>query len=71
MGPLSGQATLVIFIFVSFFNKDYLLTLLHPERPKLCAILAFLSAIGLKEPFLYEWTLFLKNFVSQGGNRKS
>ena len=24
------------------------LTLLHSERPKLCAILAFLSAIGLK-----------------------
>ena len=27
------------------------LTLLHSERPKLCAILAFLSAIGLRKEF--------------------
>ena len=30
------------------FLKVHVLTLLHSERPKLCAILAFLSAIGLK-----------------------
>ena len=28
---------------------DACLTLLHPERPKLYAILAFLSAVGLKK----------------------
>ena len=30
-------------------QSDGSLTLLHSERPKLCAILAFLSAIGLTE----------------------
>ena len=33
---------------VSSVITDMVLTLLHSERPKLCAILAFLSAIGLK-----------------------
>ena len=36
----------------SFQGKKLLLTLLHSERPKLYAILAFLGAIGLKEEFL-------------------
>ena len=31
-----------------------LLTLLHPERPKLYTILAFLGAIGLKHRFLVK-----------------
>ena len=31
-----------------FHDKDLTLTLLHSERPKLYAILAFPSAIGLK-----------------------
>ena len=31
------------------------LTLLHSERPKLYAILAFLSAIGLREGLKAEW----------------
>ena len=33
----------------AFSKRGLLLTLLHSERPKLHAILVFLSAIGLKE----------------------
>ena len=31
------------------------LTLMHPERPKLYTILAFLSAKGLKKEFYFDW----------------
>ena len=42
------------FLFASLTEEallkwDLLLTLLHSERPKLYTILAFLSALGLKE----------------------
>ena len=40
--------TIVICFAVSFETTFYMLTLLHSERPKLYAILAFLSAIGLR-----------------------
>ena len=39
---LSGPLTCTLSLF------DVYLTLLHSERPKLCTILAFLSAIGLR-----------------------
>ena len=35
-------------VFFVFFLFYFILTILHSERPKLYAILAFLSAIGLK-----------------------
>ena len=38
--------------FHLLLNRGQLLTLLHSERPKLYTILAFLSAIGLKERIL-------------------
>ena len=40
-------------IWSSFTRKNWLLllTLLHSERPKLYAILAFLSAVGLRVDF--------------------
>ena len=34
----------------------FTLTLLHSERPKLYAILAFLSAMGLRYKILFDWT---------------
>ena len=42
---------------------DYTLTLLHSERPKLYAILVFLSAVGLRKDFTMcmdytLWTTF-------------
>ena len=44
-------------------KKDHL-TLLHLDRPKLYAILAFLSAIGLKEvPFLGDLWKFICHVI--------
>ena len=40
-----------ILMFISLPNWGQSLTLLHSEKPKLYTILAFLSAIGLKEKF--------------------
>ena len=35
--------------YIMYKKIGTILTLLHPERPKLYAILAFLSVIGLKQ----------------------
>ena len=40
---------LCLFFVAVLLNGVQLLTLLHSERPKLYTILAFLSAVGLKE----------------------
>ena len=40
-------------------RKSISLTLLHSERPKLYAILAFLSAIGLRRPFHNKLSIFV------------
>ena len=63
MGTLSGEATLTYIVhFISNLNGTYVLTLLHSGRPKLYAILAFLSAIGLKKYFA---SLRSSSFVSE------
>ena len=42
--------------------SEFHLTLLHPERPKLYTILAFLSAVGLKK------LLLLVELATRGAN---
>ena len=70
MGTLSGEVTAILCLPLysirvsswgtEFACKVFPLTLLHSERPKLHTILAFLSAIGLRQdPF---W----KDFVTKG-----
>ena len=51
-GYIFKGSSCAIFSFQHSSEKGHLLTLLHSERPKLYSILAFLSAIGLKEIFL-------------------
>ena len=66
MGILSEEATL---LFLSPFEvgstlkgqKFLPLTLVHSERPKLHAILAFLSAIGLRVDPTSKWYLIQRS----------
>ena len=46
-----------------FINRGQLLTLLHSEGPKLYTILAFLSAVGLKE-IIYSFSPGSKNVTN-------
>ena len=55
------NGTLGHFHFFSLFSRGQLLTLLHSERPKLHIILAFLSAIELKEK---NWSKFFPLIVN-------
>ena len=43
------QNDILFSCWINILTRGIFLTLLHSERPKLYAILAFLSAIGLKE----------------------
>ena len=47
MHAVSVYRVLHVFALMSTMNSSFSLTLLHSERPKLYAILAFLSAVGL------------------------
>ena len=57
MGQTGNRKHGYIQILHSYFAMNscllkigYKLTLLHSEKPKLCTILAFLSAVGLNSP---------------------
>ena len=49
LNTYASSLLLFVKLFVCFYSdfREWSLSLLHSERPKLCAILAFLSAIGL------------------------